>query len=95
MRLGEWITSRCVTRHKKAHSSADFMCRIPNMRGIGSSAGVVDSIIFVTDSRNTGSMKLREWQRSLLPMFGFAMCCALFAASMVAGSLWLATTLTR
>ncbi len=31
--------------------------------------------------------------RSPLLTFGFGMCCAVFAASMVGGSLWLATTL--
>jgi hypothetical protein len=52
----------------------------------------VDSTIPVTDSRNHGLHGVTRMKRSPLLMFGFGMCCAVFAASMVGGSLWLATT---
>jgi hypothetical protein len=52
----------------------------------------VDSMISVTDSRNHGLHGVTRMVRSPLSMFGLGMCCAVFAASMVGGSLWLATT---
>ena len=58
----------------------------PRLWGLVHPLPCVDFTITVTDLRNHGWHGATRMVRSPLLTFGFGMCCAVFAASMVGGS---------